>query len=160
MTLSIKPRHEEEKKLSDKELVRRLITDAVILIVLTSCIGVVTAIIVPLMPGFTPPLSSTGSSIPATDLGSIEGFVMSSDGLPIEGASVIIYKHMPLIYSADKNAGYIDYVLTESVGSYSFDDLPSGVYRVTVTYPDRVVQIIDNYAVWPGSSSSHVFAAE
>ena len=54
----------------------------------------------------------------------------------------------------------IDYVLTESDGSYSFDDLPSGVYRFTVTYPDRVVQVVDNYAVWPGSSSSHVFAAE
>jgi hypothetical protein len=80
--------------------------------------------------------------------------------LPIEGASVVIYKHMPLIYSADKNAGYIDYVLTESDGSYSFDGLPSGVYRFTVTYPDRDVRIIDNYAVWPGSSSSYVFAAE
>jgi Carboxypeptidase regulatory-like domain len=159
MTLSLKPRHEEDKKLSDKELVRRLNTDAVILIVLTSCIGVVTAIIAPLMPGFTPPLSSTEPSLPATDLGSVAGLVTSSDGIPIEGASVAIYKHMPLIYSADKNAGYIDYVLTESDGSYSFDDLPSGVYRFTVTYPDRVVQIIDNYAVWPGSSSSHVFTA-
>jgi hypothetical protein len=160
MTLSIKPRHKEEKKLLDKELVRRLNTDAVILIVLTSCIGVVTAIIASLMPGFTPPLSFTEPSSPATDLGSIAGFVMSSDGVPVEGTSVVIYKHTPLIYSADKNAGYIDYVLTESDGSYSFDELPSGVYRFTVTYPDRVVQIIDNYAVWPGSSSSHVFAAE
>jgi hypothetical protein len=85
---------------------------------------------------------------------------MNSDGLPIDGVSVVIYKHMGLIYSADKNAGYIDYVLTESDGSYSFDGLPSGVYRFTVTYPDRDVRIIDNYAVWPGSSSSYVFAAE
>jgi Carboxypeptidase regulatory-like domain len=155
MTLSAKPRHEEDKKLSDKELVRRLNFDTAILIILTSCIGVVTTIIVPLMPGFTLPLSSTGLSLPAADPGSAAGFVMSPDGVPIEGASVIIYKHMPLIYSVDKNAGYIDYVLTESDGSYYFDDLPSGVYRFTVTYPDGVVQIIDNYAVWPGSSSSH-----
>jgi hypothetical protein len=160
MTLSIKPRHKEEKKLLDKELVHRLNTDTVILIVLTSCIGVATAIIVSLMPGFTPPPSSTETSLSTTDLGSVSGFVMSSDGLPIEGASVVIYKHMGLIYSADKNAGYIDYVLTESDGSYSFDGLPSGVYRFTVTYSDRVVRIIDNYAVWPGSSSSYVFAAE
>jgi hypothetical protein len=159
MTLSTKPRHEEDKKLSDKELVRRLNTDAVILIVLTSCIGVVIAIIVPLMPGFTPP-STVVTSTPTTDLGSVAGFVVSSDGLPIGGASVIIYKLMGLIDSADKNAGYIDSVLSESDGSYSFDDLPSGVYRFTVIYPDRVVQIIDNYAVWPGSSSSFVFAAE
>jgi hypothetical protein len=159
MTLSTKPRHEEDRKLSDKELVRRLNTDAVILLVLTSCIGVVIAIIVPLMPGFTLP-STLVTSIPTTDLGSVSGFVMSLDGLPIEGASVVIYKHMGLIDSADKNAGYIDYVLTESDGSYSFDDLPSGVYRFTVTYQEGVVQIIDNYAVWPGSSSSFVFAAE
>jgi Carboxypeptidase regulatory-like domain len=160
MTLSLKPRHEEDKKLSDKELVRRLNSDTAILIVLTTCIGVVTAIIAPLMPGFIPPLSSTELSSPPTDLGSIAGFVISSDGVPIEGASVAIYKHMPLIYSVDENTGYIDYALTESDGSYSFGDLPSGVYRFTVTYPDRAVQIIDNYAVWPGSSSSHVFAAE
>lgn len=153
MTLSIKPRHKEEKKLSDKELVHRLNTDTVILIVLTSCIGVATAILVP-------PPSSTETSLPTTDLGSVSGFVMSSDGLPIEGVSVVIYKHMGLIYSADKNAGYIDYVLTESDGSYSFDGLPSGVYRFTVTYSDRVFRIIDNYAVWPGSSSSYVIAAE
>ena len=160
MTLATKSRHEKDKKLSDNELVRRLNFDTAFLIILTSCIGVVIAIIVPLMPGFTPPLFSTEPSLPATDLGSVAGIVLGSDGIPIEGATVAIYKHMPLIYSADKNTGYIDYVLTESDGSYSFDDLPSGVYRFTVTYPDRVVQVIDNYAVWPGSSSSYVFAAE
>jgi Carboxypeptidase regulatory-like domain len=160
MMLSLKPRHKVEKKLSDKELVHRLDTDTAILIVLTSCIGVATTIIVSLMPGFTLPLSSTVTSSLATDLGSIMGFVRTSDGLPTEGASVVIYKHMGLIYSADKNAGYIEYVITESDGSYSFDGLPSGVYRITVTYPDRVVQIVDNYAVWPSSGSSYVFAAE
>lgn len=160
MILSLKPRHKVEKKLSDKELVHRLNTDTAILIVLTSCIGVATTIIVSLMPGFTLPLSSIVTSSLATDLGSIMGFVQTSDGLPVEGASVVIYKHMGLIYSADKNAGYIEYVITESDGSYSFDGLPSGVYRITVTYPDRVVQIVDNYAVWPSSGSSYVFAAE
>jgi hypothetical protein len=105
MTLSIKSRHNEEKKLLDKELVHRLNTDTVTLTVLTICIGVATAIIVSLMPGFTPPPSSTETSLPTTDLGSVSGFVMSSDGSPIEGASVVIYKHMGLIYSADKNAG-------------------------------------------------------
>jgi hypothetical protein len=157
MMLSLKPRHREEKKLPDKELVHRL---KAILMVLISCFGVATTIIVSLMPGFTLPPSSTVTSVPVTDLGSIMGFVRSSDGLPIAGASVVIYKHMGLIYSADKNADYTEYVITESDGSYSFDGLPSGVYTFTVTYPDRVVQIIDNYAVWPSSSSSYVFAAE
>ena len=158
--LSLKPRHKEEKKLPDKELVHRLNTDTAILIVLTSCLGVATTIIVSLMPGFNLPLSSTVTSSLAIDLGSIMGFVQTSDGLPVEGASVVIYKHMGLIYSGDKNAGYIEYVITESDGSYSFDGLPSGAYRITVTYPDRVVQIVDNYAVWPSSGTSYVFAAE
>ena len=160
MRLSEKPQHKEEKKLLDKELVHRLNTETVILIVLTSSIGVVTAIMVSLTPEFTPPPSSIETSLSIRDLGSVTGFVMSSDGLPIESASVVVYKHMGLIHSADKNAGYIDYVLTKSDGSYSFDGLPSGVYRFTVTYPNSVVQIIDNYAVWPSSSSSYVFAAE
>jgi hypothetical protein len=62
--------------------------------------------------------------------------------------------------NGSNNAGYIDYVIIESDGSYSFAGLSSGVYRFTVTYPDRVVQIINNYAVWPSSSSSYVFVAE
>src|SRR5919106_4672447 len=104
MTLSTKPRYEEEKKLLDKELIHRLNTDTAILIVLTSCIGVATAIIISLIPGFTPP-SSTEMSVPSTDLGSVMGFVMSPGGLPVEGVTVVILKHMGLIYSADKNAG-------------------------------------------------------
>jgi hypothetical protein len=160
MILSFYPRHQEEKNLLDKELVHRLNANTAILIVLTSCFGVATAIIISLMPGFTPPSSFTVTSVRTTDFGSVTGFVMNSDGLPVEGASVIIHKHMGLIYSTDKNAGYTDYVITESDGSYSFGGLPSGVYRFTVTYPDRVIQIIDNYAVWPSSSSSYIFAAE
>ena len=32
--------------------------------------------------------------------------------------------------------------------------LPSGVYRIFVVYPDGKDQIIENYAVWPGSNTS------
>ena len=160
MRLSEKTQHKEETKLLDKELVHRLNTETVILIVLTSSIGVVTAIMVSLTPEFTPPPSSIETSLSIRDLGSVTGFVMSSDGLPVKSASVVVYKHMGLVNSADKNARYIDYTLTKSDGSYSFDGLPSGVYRFTVTYPNSVIQIIDNYAVWPSSSSSYVFAAE
>jgi hypothetical protein len=160
MTLSTKPRYKEEKKLLDKELIHRLNTYTAILIALTSCIGAATAIIISPLFQLTPPSSSAEMSVPSTDLGSVMGFVMSPDGLPVEGVTVVIDKHTGLIYSADKNAGYIDYVITESDGSYSFDGLPSGVYRFTVTYPDGVVQIINNYAVWPSSSSSYVFVAE
>ena len=82
---------------------------------------------------------------------------MGSDGSPVDGASLIVYKHMGLIDSVDKNAGYSTSVTTESDGSYSFDGLPSGVYKFTVTYPDSTIQTINNYAVWPSSSSSYVF---
>ncbi len=96
--------------------------DTAIVIVLTSCFGVATTIIVSLMPGFTLPLSSTATSSPATDLGSMMGFVQNSGGLPVECLSS--HLHMGLTYSTDKNAGYIDYIITESDGSYSFDDFP------------------------------------
>lgn len=82
---------------------------------------------------------------------------LNSDGLPVDGASVEVYKHVGLIDSADKSAGYSTSIITESDGSYSFDGLPSGVYKFTVTHTDAVVQTIENYAVWPSSSSSYVF---
>ena len=166
MTLTIKSRH-DGKKLVDREFHDKLSTTASILIILAGCLGVATAVVISTMYEsiiFTSPFSSPSSSkeivsipIPAIDLGSVNGFVMSSDGLPVDGASVVVYKHMGLIDSADKNAGYSTSIITESDGSYSFDGLPSGVYKFTVTYPDAVVQTIDNYAVWPSSSSSYVF---
>ena len=66
-------------------------------------------------------------------------------------------RYMELANSADKNVGYSTSVATKSQGAYSFDNLPSGVYKFTITYPDGVVQTIDNYAVWPSASSSYVF---
>ena len=164
MTLSIKSRH-DEKKLVNKQFYNKLTTAAEILIILAGCLGVATAVVISTMyesTVFTSPFSSsskdtTSIPIPAIDLGSVKGFVMSSDGLPLPGTSVTVYKHMGLIDSADKNAGYSTSIITESDGSYSFDGLPSGVYKFTVTYPDAVVQTIENYAVWPSSSSSYVF---
>lgn len=136
-----------------------------ILTILISCLGLSIAIVISMMFGsiiFTIPFSSEEvTSIPSViDLGSVSGFVMSSDGLPVGGASVLVYKHMGLIDSADKTGGYSTSIITKSDGSYSFDGLPSGVYQFTVTYPDGIVQTIDNYAVWPSSSSSYIFVAE
>jgi hypothetical protein len=45
---------------------------------------------------------------------------MSSDDLLIEGASVHVYKHMGLVNSADKNAGYSTSIPTNPDGTYSW----------------------------------------
>jgi hypothetical protein len=168
MTLSIKSRY-NENKLVDKKLHSKLPQPiAAILIILAGCFGVATAVVISTMYEstiFTSPFSLSSSSkettvsipMPVIDLGTVNGFVMGSDDLPVDGASVVVYKHMGLIDSADKNVGYSTSVITESDGSYSFDGLPSGVYKFTVTYPDAVVQTINSYAVWPSSSSSYVF---
>jgi hypothetical protein len=133
------------------------------LTILISCLGVVTTIVISAMYGsilLTSSFSSSSSSEEVTstiDLGSVSGSVISSDDLPVEGASVHVYKHMGLVNSADKNAGYSTSIPTNPDGTYSFDSLPSDVYKFTVTYPDGFVQTINNYAVWPSTSSSYVF---
>jgi hypothetical protein len=148
-----------------KELHKLNINIAVLTILIT-CLGIAMAIVISMTYGstlFTTLFSSSSEEVipvPITDLGSVSGFVMSSDGLPVDGASVLIYKQMGLIDSADKNAGYFASELTKSDGSYSFDNLPSGVYKFTVTYPDNTIQILDSYAVWPSTSSSYVFVTE
>ena len=149
-------------RLEIKEL-NKLNIDIVILIILIIRLGVIRAIIIPTMYEtilFTNPFSSSSSfeeGTSAIDLGRVSGFVMNSDDLPVEGASVHVYKYTELANSADKNVGYSTSVATKSQGAYSFDNLPSGVYKFTITYPDGVVQTIDNYAVWPSASSSYVF---
>jgi hypothetical protein len=179
MTLSIKPQHDAKKLVEKESHHPDLNTTAIFLIILISCLAVITVAVIFAMydsilftsptaiptieTGFTSynreslSLSSEEIASRNIDLGSVNGFVMSSEGLPVDGALIAIYKHMGLANSADKNAGYSTSVMTESDGSYSFNSLPSGVYKFTVTYQDGVVQTIDNYAVSPSSSSSYVF---
>jgi hypothetical protein len=157
MTLAIKSVH-------DKELHYKLSSIVAIVIILAAGLGIGATIaistFITTIP-FPSPQSSEeiASTIPATDLGSVNGIVISSSGLPVSGAPLLVYKHMGLTGSADKNPGYSSSVTTNSDGAYSLNDLPSGLYKFTVTYPDGVVQIIDNYAVWPSSSSSYAFRA-
>jgi carboxypeptidase family protein len=165
MTLDLKSAY-------DKEFQHKLssIVVTIIIIILSAGLGIGAAIAIST---FTTSISTTTSSslpsssseaseeipTPVTDLGSVNGFVISPSGLPVSGASLLVYKHMGLPGSADKNPGYSTSVVTDSDGAYLFSDLPSGLYKFTVTHPDGDVQTIDNYAIWPSSSSSYNFRA-
>jgi Carboxypeptidase regulatory-like domain len=134
---------------------------ATVLIILISCLGAFTVIMISELywsSNFITPFSSkeTVTSMSDIDLGSVSGFVIGPDDSPVDGASLVVYKQMGLIIdSAVKNAGYSSSVVTKSNGSYIFDGLPSGVYKFEVTYPDYTIQTLDNYAIWPSSSSSY-----
>lgn len=160
MTLVIKSAKHDEETLVDKEIYHKLNNGLKVLVILISCLGAYTVIMISELYGpdifiFPFPSKETVTSTSDIDLGSVNGIVIGSDGSPINGASVSIYKQMGLIDSAVKNAGYFSSLVTKSDGSYVFTDVPSGVYKFEVTYPDNTVQTIDNYAVWPSSSSSY-----
>ena len=165
MTLVIKSANHDEETLVDKEIYHKLNNGLKVLVILISCLGAYTVIMISELYGpdifiFPFPSKETVTSTSDIYLGSVNGIVIGSDDSPINGASVSIYKQMGLIDSAVKNAGYFSSLVTKSDGSYVFTDAsnlyaPSGVYKFEVTYPDNTVQTIDNYAVWPSSSSSY-----
>jgi Carboxypeptidase regulatory-like domain len=162
MTLAI--RH-NDKKLVEKELYHKFNKQIKIFIILISCLGVATATLTSIASGsstFVTLFSSSEStaSLLTRDLGSVSGFVTSSNSIPVDGASIVAYKSMGLTNSAEKNAGYSTFVVTESDGSLVLSELPSGVYKITVTHPNGAIQTIDNYVVWPSSSSSFVFVVK
>ena len=98
-------------------------------------------------------LSSSATSLTSADIGRISGQVTGPFGLPAVGASVIAYKQDGLPSSIEKSPGFTTNSIILVNGQYAFS-LPSGLYRITVAYPDGKNQIIDNYAVWPGSDTS------
>jgi hypothetical protein len=102
------------------------------------------------------PTSTSTPSLPSTDFGKVEGYINGPTGLPAVGASVIAYKERGVIDSVQKEGGFTANSFVSIDGKYSFS-LPSGLYRLTVAYPDGTNHVITNYAVWPGSSSSFHF---
>jgi Carboxypeptidase regulatory-like domain len=159
MTLVTKHARHDEKNLVNQEISHKLKTGLIVPIILISWLGSFTVIMISGLYGpniFMAPFSFKETVMSTPDnLGSVKGFVISSDDLPVEGASVVAYKQMELINSEVENVGYSSSVLTNSDGSYLFNDLPSGVYKFEVIFPDNAIQKLDNYAVWPSSSSSY-----
>lgn len=101
-------------------------------------------------------IKATSSPTTNADLGEVNGLVTGQTGLPVKGALIVAYKQMGLIDSVEKSGGYSAKSLTPDSGHYSFD-LPSGVYKFTISYPDGKTQVLPNYAVWPSSVSEHSF---
>jgi hypothetical protein len=100
--------------------------------------------------------SLTSVHVPPSDIGIMDGKVLGPTGLPAIGASVIAHKELGVINSAVKEGGFTANSFVTVDGTYSLK-MPSGIYRITVAFPDGSNQIIENYAIWPSSSSSYDF---
>jgi hypothetical protein len=107
------------------------------------------------------PQSSAHQSISAApktsiDFGTLEGKVLGPTGLPAIGASVIAQKELGVITSIVKEGGFTGNSSVTADRSYSFN-VPSSIYKITVAFPDGTNQMVENYAIWPSSSSSYDF---
>ena len=110
MTLSIKHQHDAKKLVEKESHHPDLNTAVVFLTILISCLAVITLVVIfatygsmlftsptaipTIDPGFTSnsreslSLSSEEMATANVDLGSVNGFVMNSEGLPVDGALV------------------------------------------------------------------------
>ena len=89
-----------------------------------------------------------------SDYGTVDGMVSGQSAAAANGGgSITIYKVAGLVDSLEKSAGYTKTSVISPAGHFMFK-LPSGVYRIIVVYHDGKAQIIENYAVWPGSHTS------
>jgi hypothetical protein len=146
---------------------KHLVLLLVVILVLAISIGIVAFVLSGgLMPNINkgssvstlviPLPSPSPKSIPSTDLGTIKGVVVGPTGLPAIGATVLAYKEIGLPDSAVKEGGFTKSSFVFIDGSYSLK-VPSGIYRITVAFPDGTDKIIENYAVWPSSLSLYDF---
>jgi len=77
--------------------------------------------------------------------------------LPGIGSSVIAHKIQQLPGTDQRLPDYTTKSIVFINGKYGFS-LPPGVYRFTVAFPDGTNQVINSYAVWPGTTLSIDFS--
>jgi hypothetical protein len=106
--------------------------------------------------GLLPNVNKSTAPVPPfqiSDLAMISGHVTGPAGLPAIGASIIAHKIQGLPGTDQRLADYTTNSVVSIDGKYVFN-LPVGVYRFTVAFPDGTNQIVNTYAVWPGSVHS------
>jgi hypothetical protein len=89
-------------------------------------------------------------SLQISDLGTISGQITGPLGLPAIGSTVVAHKIQGLPGTNQRLPDYTVNSIVSVDGKYTFN-LPAGVYRFTVAFPDGTNHIINAYAVWPGS---------
>jgi hypothetical protein len=95
----------------------------------------------------TVPVSTAHMSV----VGMVSGHVTGPSALPALGASVIAHKIEGLPGTDQRLPDYTTNSMISVDGKYVFS-LPPGVYRFIVAFPDGTNHVINDYAVWPGSS--------
>jgi hypothetical protein len=150
--LSIPLKHRKNYLISDSVKMTLGILIATAAVASLVNLGVNGDIIMPNTGIFFPTATSISKETP--DYGMINGEVTSqSAAAATSGSLVAVYKISGLIDSLEKSAGYTEDSTISHDGHFMFK-LPSGVYRITVLYPDGKGQLIENYAVWPGSHTT------
>jgi hypothetical protein len=95
--------------------------------------------------------TTPASSYQISDIGIISGRITGPLGLPALGTSVIAHKIQELPGTEQILPDYTINSIISVDGKYSFN-LPAGVYRITVAFPDGTNHIVNTYAIWPGSA--------
>ena len=92
-------------------------------------------------------------------LGVVSGHVIGPSALPAIGSSVIAHNIQGLPGTDQWVPDYTTNSIISIDGKYLLN-LPPGLYRFTVAFPDWTNRTINNYAVWPGSPHSPDFKYE
>lgn len=121
--------------------------------VIYTIIGVVGAIALAgfILSGGLAPNVNKSTPLESLDLGIISGHVTGPLGLPAVGASVLAHKVQGLPGTDQAFPDYTTNSIVSVDGNYVFN-LPPGVYRITVSFPDGTNHVVGAYAVWPGSA--------